>query len=366
MTDQIFSPAFGNRPRELVGRDEVVSGIVEGLASVPGTKERAVVLLGQRGYGKTVLLLEIAERARNLGYLVTSPTVVTRGMLTRILEKISDETEKRFPIRKRKLAGGGVGFLGFSAEVQLKDEAKEKKSFAAQIAARCRKINAQGKGLLILLDEIQANNEELRELLIAYQEMVGEGMNVALMLAGLPGSIASALNDHVLTFFNRARKLELQPLDIYEIEVYYTRAFQECGVRIGAAEIREAAKKTEGSPYLMQLIGHYLTVSAEKDIPVSRESFDLAMRRATEEFINDICGTSIRALSEKDVDFLIAMAEDERESRLSDIGSRLGASSAYVQTYKRRLIQAGIIEQVRRGAVRFSIPHMRAYLNRNL
>ncbi|WP_322151785.1 hypothetical protein [Paratractidigestivibacter sp.] len=54
--DTIFSPAFGNRPTYLVGRELVLDGLIAGLDSVPGSKERSTVLLGQRGSGKTVLL----------------------------------------------------------------------------------------------------------------------------------------------------------------------------------------------------------------------------------------------------------------------------------------------------------------------
>ena len=57
MTDILFSPSFGNKPRVLVGRDQVMQTLVEGLASYPGSKERARLIIGQRGLGKTVLLL---------------------------------------------------------------------------------------------------------------------------------------------------------------------------------------------------------------------------------------------------------------------------------------------------------------------
>lgn len=47
--DEIFSPSFGNRPSYLVGRQDIMTSLIEGLRSAPGSKGRAVVLLGQRG-----------------------------------------------------------------------------------------------------------------------------------------------------------------------------------------------------------------------------------------------------------------------------------------------------------------------------
>ena len=85
MRDEVFSPAFGNRPSQLVGRDSVLDELVGGLTSRPGNRRRATVLLGQRGMGKTVLLWELADRARELGYAVATPTVVSESMLDRIV-----------------------------------------------------------------------------------------------------------------------------------------------------------------------------------------------------------------------------------------------------------------------------------------
>ena len=74
--DTVFSPAFGNRPSQLVGRDEVVRELLAGLDERPGSKRRSVVVLGQRGSGKTVLLWELADRAAERGFVVAAPTIV--------------------------------------------------------------------------------------------------------------------------------------------------------------------------------------------------------------------------------------------------------------------------------------------------
>lgn len=67
MHDEVFSPSFGNRPSFLVGRDQLLVQLEQGLQSQPGSRERAVVILGQRGSGKTVLLWELADRMRKQG-----------------------------------------------------------------------------------------------------------------------------------------------------------------------------------------------------------------------------------------------------------------------------------------------------------
>ena len=363
MIDRVFSPSFGNRPQIFVGRTDVFNEVMQGLQEMPGSRERAILLLGQRGYGKTVLLLEIADSARKAGYVVASPTVVSPELLNRILEKLIREGENDLPKVRKQVSGGSVGILGFSAGVQFQDEAKARESFTQQLSDLCSVLNQKGKGVLILVDELISNQPALKQLIIAYQELVGEGRNIALIMAGLPAAVSSTLQDHVLTFLNRARKIILGPLKINEIESYYKEAFSRVGVEISAAFRHRAAVKTEGSPYLMQLIGHYITIGAMPGCAVTEGELNEAFQKAEEDFKNDICMTSLAPLSEKDISFLKAMAQSTTEAiPIQYIQQVLKVSAAYTQTYKRRLLQTGIIEPAGRGHVRFAIPYLRSYL----
>ena len=60
----VFHPSFGSRPDRIVGRDEVIAQFLAGLDKDPGHRDRATLILGQRGMGKTALLLQLADEAR--------------------------------------------------------------------------------------------------------------------------------------------------------------------------------------------------------------------------------------------------------------------------------------------------------------
>ncbi|WP_321973956.1 ATP-binding protein [Paratractidigestivibacter sp.] len=137
--DTIFSPAFGNRPTYLVGRELVLDGLIAGLDSVPGSKERSTVLLGQRGSGKTVLLWELADRATEMGYVVASPTIVSDGMLARIVEKVQD-SGGRYVSDVPHVAGGGIGAFGFEAGLEFSREVQETKSDQFKLTQLARKL----------------------------------------------------------------------------------------------------------------------------------------------------------------------------------------------------------------------------------
>ena len=362
MKDDYFVPSFGNKPRNLVGRENIMSKFEECLNSVPGSRDRALVMLGQRGAGKTVLLLELAQMATEKGFVVALPTVVSKEMPVRVVEKLISSSENVLKNKKSKISGGSINMFGFGAGIQMKDDNDEKKSFSQKLNEICKEINKNGNPVLILIDELQANNEELKQLIIAYQEMVGEGIDVALVMAGLPGAVSSVLNEHVLTFINRSTKIELEPLRQNDIEIYYIKAFNELGINIDNETIKKAARQTEGSPYMMQLIGHYITILSDDSGVIDKDNISRALSMAEDDYQNDICKTTLATLSEKDILFLKAMSKDGEESEVNDIAERIGVSNQYIQIYKKRLIQAGVINQPSRGKVRIVIPYLKEYL----
>ena len=362
MLDTVFVPSFGNPPQNLVGREGALRAFENLFQSVPGSRERAMLLLGQRGFGKTVLLLQLAATAKKRGYIVASPTIVSKELPNRILEKLKDEGKPFLSKPKPKITGGSFDIVGSGVGIELEYEEEPEKSFSWRLTKICSELNEKKKPIIILIDEVQANQDSLRELIVAYQEMVGKGMDVAIALAGLPSAVSTVLNDHVLTFLNRAVKLELPPLRIGDIEFYYRRVFSDLQIHMSDTQIASAAEETEGSPYMMQLVGHYLVLGADRDTTVSDAQFEKAIQTAKTDFMNDICETTLAPLSEKDVAFLAAMAISGETAKISDIISSLKWTNSAAQTYKKRLSQAGVINQPRRGVVQFAVPYLRDYL----
>ncbi len=360
--DTIFSPAFGNRPTYLVGRERVLEDLCAGLESMPGSKERSTVLLGQRGSGKTVLLWELADRAAELGFVVASPTIVSEGMLSRIVEKVQD-SGGRYISDSPKVSDGSIGAFGFEVGLEFSREVQETKSDQFKLTQLVRMLTKQGHGVLILVDELQANSQDVRELVAVYQELIGEGLNVALVLAGLPGAVSATLNDKVLTFLNRASKVALGSLPVMDVEAFFANAFSELGVETTPAQVHRAAEAAQGSPYLMQLVGHGIVLRAA-DGSLTDGALGAAVTSANEEFENDVCETTLMALSEMDVKFLSAMAWDDGDSATADIASRLEVSTDYAQKYRKRLIDAGVIEQAGWGRIRICVPLLKEYLRK--
>lgn len=362
--DTVFSPSFGNRPSALVGREQILRDFAIAIQSHPGSRERAMVLLGQRGSGKTVLLWELADRAARQGFVVASPTITSEEMLERIVEKIQDQAERYIGERGSRLTGGSIGALGFSVGFEFSREVQETKSAQYRLTQLARRLTAEGHGMLILVDELQASSPEVRRLVSVYQELVGERLNVAIALAGLPAAVSATLNDHVLTFLNRANRITLPPLSQADVEPYLRRSFEALGIRVPGSGCERAAELTQGSPYLLQLVGHGVVLEADDFGEVTEDGLDRALVAAARTFEKDVCETTLAAVSEKDAEFLAAMAGDQLRSRVSDIAERMRVTVDYAQKYRKRLIDAGIIEPAGRGFVRFAVPYLQDYLSR--
>lgn len=365
LKDSVFSPSFGNRPSYLVGRDDVLRRFEQGLQSAPGNRDRAMVLLGQRGSGKTVLLWELADRARDLGFVVASPTIASEGMLERVVEKIQDDGQRYTKEKTQHLSGGSVGALGFSVGLQFTREVQETKTFQFKLTQLARRLTQAGHGVLILIDELQANTPEIRQLVISYQELVGEGLDVALVMAGLPGAVSATLNDHVLTFLNRARKVDLGPLPAKDVAAYYKHAFAELGIQASDDVCLAAAEATHGSPYMLQLVGHNVVLRMSEGGELTPDALRGAVADSREDYETDVCETTMASLSEVDERFLRAMAEDsDGESSVMDVAQRMGVTYDYAQKYRRRLIDAGVIEAPARGKIAFAVPFLADYLRK--
>ena len=177
----IFRPAFGNRPDRIVGRDDVLAHLDSNLASYPGSKERATLIMGQRGMGKTALLLEIADRASDAGYVVARITC-GETMLDTLLDVLQRDGGRYVKERKPPVQGFTAGALGFSFGLTFTEEVAKAYGFRVKLEMLCDRLAEADKGVLILIDEVEPSCAPLVELATTYQELVGEEKNIAVVI----------------------------------------------------------------------------------------------------------------------------------------------------------------------------------------
>jgi hypothetical protein len=356
-----FLPAFGNKPKNIIGRKGITVDFVTGLSLPIGHRQRATILVGQRGTGKTALLLEFSELAEKNGFVVARVTA-SETMLDEIIQTIQIAGAPFVATTRPKIKGFSAGALGFSFGLTFTEETKTQFGFRVKLSMLCEELGKYQKGVLILVDEVQANTPEMRVLATTYQNLVGDNKNIAMVMAGLPTSISAVLNDDILTFLNRAHKVYLEPLPYGEISISYAAEFTKLGRRIDADALESAVTSTRGYAYLYQLIGYYTLNYAQNSEVITAEIVKCAVRSSQHEMVESIFTAALKPLSARDVDFLKAMSRDVENSRISDIRERMKVSQSYVQKYRTRLIEAGVIASVSRGELTFLIPYLGEYL----
>jgi hypothetical protein len=361
VTQSTFLPTFGNRPERLIGRDAILDGFNEGLAGPVGHPQRANLFIGLRGMGKTALLMELADRAVGLGYVVARVTA-SDAMLDEIIQLVQINGEEFIPKGRKKLTGIKAGALGFSFGLTFTEETERHYGFRIKLTMLADELATHGKRILLLIDEVQSTSAQMRELATTYQHLVGERKEVAICMAGLPESISSVLNDKVLTFLNRAHKDTLGPLDLNDIALYYNDAFRRLGISIDPRTLEEAVIATRGYPYLLQLIGFNLVELAGASRSVNADSVGIAANNAERSLAQNVFEPSLRPLSNRDRQFLAAVAEDDQPSRMADVQARMRTSKSNAQQYRSRLIDHGLIAPVARGTVELTLPYFAEYL----
>jgi hypothetical protein len=364
MDKNIFKPTFGNRPPHLVGRETIIAEFEEALKSSVGHPGRSSILIGQRGFGKTAMLLEFADHAEKMGYI---PVIVTANarMLDNIIQIIQTKGSKYFD-GKGKVTGISAGVIGFSFGLNFTEETEKQFGFRIKLTLLLEKLAKHKKGVLLLVDEIQAASPDIRELATTYQHLVGEDKNIAIVMAGLPSALSAVLNDEILTFLNRAKKINLDAIPEAKIKEYYRDVFSELGRTISEKALETATKATKGFPYMLQLIGFNILDLARGKGTIGDDTIRTAIRASKAELSDSVHKPCLNPLSEKDLDFLKAMVPDRQGSAISDIQERMNVSQGYAQTYRKRLIDSGIIASARRGKLEFIVPYLREYLKENL
>ena len=359
----LFHPTFGSRPAQIVGRDSVLQTFFDGLSEPVGSRNRCMFLIGQRGMGKTALLLEMADRAQEYDMI---PALVTAydGMSEEIIEIIQRKGSAYADKPSKSVNGFDVGALGFSFGLTFSEDIQKNYGFRTKLTILCDALSAHGKGILLLVDEV-TSSEAVRQLSITYQHLVGEEKNIAIVMAGLPQAVSSILNDKVLTFLNRAVKEILGPISYAEIRAYYAKAFRESEMQIADPLIDTAAKAAEGYPYMMQLIGYYLLRYAEPGKPVTENLLLQAIQAASSDLEENVFAPVLAPLSDQDLMFLKAAAKAGDTAKISEISRSLGWNNSKIQPYRARMIGAGILESPRKGELVFAVPYLAEYLRRD-
>ncbi|MDR1015309.1 MAG: ATP-binding protein [Coriobacteriales bacterium] len=357
-TNNPFTPTFGSIPPQLAGRQQMIRDILGGLDNAPGDPNRTTIFTGARGTGKTVLLAKLAEEASAQGW-VSANVTAREGLLEEVLMQVKDNASD-FLAANAPSRITGVEIAGFGISRSVTEEPE--RTWRSRLTALVKDLNEQGVGLLITVDEVDAQCAPLRDLVDTYQHLVRERRDVALVMAGLPNNISQLLQDKKISFLRRAFQHRLDAVPNDEVAFALRKTIETSGRSIGSEALGLAAESTQGFPFMIQLVGYNIWRQNPQRKAISLEDTKNGIELAGSDMRRMIFESTIHDLSEQDIRFLVTLARINGESDTAQIAAAWGRDVNYTSKYRRRLLEQGIIGERMFGKIDFDIPLLSEYI----
>ncbi|MDB1829917.1 ATP-binding protein [Collinsella aerofaciens] len=247
MNPNPFKPTAGKRPPILIGRESVIEDFEEGLDNGAGAPGRLMLITGNRGCGKTVLLRELQRLASERGWAVVSDSA-SLGLCDRLA----------YALRSNKPVVTSMEFGPSFGRMSVEAARAKGETLRGLVNKRLKKLGP-GKGILFAIDEAQsASIEELAALAVLYQQVLGDqdatGLpdsdqrGLALVFAGLPSMVDDLLEEPSVTFLRRAQQRTLGAISLPKVRDSYVRTVKDAGLYVDAETADLAARKSMGIP----------------------------------------------------------------------------------------------------------------------
>ena len=364
MAGNPFRPSFGQLPPHLAGRDELLSNVRSTLQAGPGRPEFTSLVLGARGTGKTVCLLAIRDEAEAAGWRVIQREALVPEagdeVASGIAEDCLDLLEAIDPPPKRRLTNIGIGRL-----LNLKWENREARPQDLQksLTGLVEATQAEGgAGVLLIVDEIHnLRAKDASRIASALQRITkDQGKPLAFFGAGLPHIEYTLLPNKGFTFFQRCYRQDIGRVKHGDAMQAVALPLQELGIQIDKERLELAVISVQGYPFGLQSLGFHMWEQANAPHnDIGAEHIDAAVELMREEVARKVSVPTWNRLSQMDRRFLGVMSRDDGPSRSADISRRLDVDGRYVSTYRKRLLNEGVIVATGRGLIAFANPMLR-------
>ena len=353
-----FTPRFGRIPSHMAGRGDIIESLAEAFEGDLNNPDLTSIFVGARGTGKTALLSYLGLEAEQRGWIAVDVSAAP-GMLEDIYQQaLSAAAHIVNPPSLKRLSQirvSGIGGIGWDNDAL--DE-----NWRTRMNALLDELEKSDAGFLVTVDEVDPEVEEMNQLAATYQHFVREDRKVALLMAGLPSNVSDLVSGKRTSFLRRASQHDLGAIPDYEVEEAFRLTVVDGGKRIGQPALDIAVKEIGGFPFMFQLVGFRAWNASGSSSENSEDDVLRGVKLAREELKSKVFDATYAELSAGDRAFLIAMLQDDGTTLQQDLSKRMGKTSSYVSSYKKRLLRQGVIEEFPKGELRFCLPGFREYL----
>ena len=337
-----YTTGFGRIPSHYLARDLIIDDIVENICS-DEVRGQAYKLTGIRGTGKTVTLTSIERRLSNDDSWIVLGIKPEGNIIEDIVGGIYNEVPFLGSFFKKEL---NLSKFGIGINVKNVPPVSSLDAALKKILVELSKIN---KRLLITIDEVK-NSREMREFVQEFQLLIRQNLPIYLIVAGLYDDIESLENADHLTFFLRAEKHEMKPLNLTLIRSDYMKTL---GVTREIAD--EMAAITKGYAFAYQALGKYMWESRENVVT------DEVLARLDEALSEKVYRKIWTELS-NNARWYLGYIVKKDSIPVSELLEMTSKNKSQFSKSRQELKQRGIIDTSIRGIISVRLPRFREFI----
>ena len=378
-----FAPGAGSRPPELAGRQHIMERADIALQRViQGRHDKAQILLGLRGTGKTVLLNtieELAERHHHLTSFIEAPENerLVELLYPRVhttLRRLSATEKARTAVHSawqalKSMAGSfkiSVGDVTIAVDPApgVADSGNLEFDLTDLFVRAGAAAKAAGSAWTLLIDEIQyLTKQELAALIVAIHRINQKRLPVLLFGAGLPQ--VAALSGDAKSYAERLFDFPaIEPLSPKDAADAIRQPIEDEGERIVKSALDEIVHRTEGYPYFLQEWGYQTWNAADKS-PFSKADVETASPAVLKRLDDGFFRVRFDRLTPKERQYVFAMASlGVGPYRSGDVADRLAESNKSLGPRRAQIINKGMIYSPAHGDIAFTVPMFEDFLLR--
>lgn len=380
-----YAPGAGTPPPELAGRAQLIGEADVALRrTAAGRPVQSPILVGLRGVGKTVLLVQINSMAEAIGFHPISveahegktlPQLLVPGIRKALItistaEKAKEHARRGLRVLRSfisaiKVTVNDVEYgLSVSPEVGTADSGDLEADLPDLLVALGEAARASGTSVALLIDELQyLSEDEFSALIMSIHKVNQQSLPVILIGAGLPQilGLAGSSKSYAERLFKFPEIGALEEADAVDALVNPAKAE---GVRFEPAAVAQILKVTERYPYFLQQWAHEAWNIAQGDVIRARDVID-AHNNAISVLDESFFKVRFDRCTPSEKKYMRALAEmGTGPHRSGDIAALLGVKTTSAAPTRSTLIKKGMIYSPSHGDMSFTVPLFDQYMKR--
>jgi len=366
-----FTPYLGTAPKTFVGREQEINDFQKFLKDAKDSKPSSVLLIGQRGIGKTVLLKYFSGIAQQSNFCPVylaldessaTPATLAKRIFGRIKAVLEDEIvtlkAKKFIRKIDPKLSFKLQDMDFEISSSLRTEEINEDNFVISLGKLLSK-----RQVCVFCDETQSTlrNGVARFIVnTLYAELPEYASKWVFVLAGIP-----VLEEKILkaTPADRAfQKMELSGLNSQEVSAILQNTVKGTKVNFRKDACEDIARDTRGMPYYAQFFGDKLFNLIETGA-ITKDFYTKNKKYILKELGETVFTTRMKDLEKRGLysDILLQFAFLDRQEGVAanEISSKI---STYAGPYIKELEAKGFIVRTSRGKYRITDDLFRNWL----